>query len=603
MKSSYLSLIIALTSTTLAERTCKLWRKKFVVPTTGGNLPDLGSIGLPNPLGEGENATAPDNSSFLQPLQPSPDLVPAYRLPEEKTGNETATSAKPAEVPAQVNDTLTEPAQVNDTLTEPAQVNDTLTEPAQVNDTLTEPAQANDTLTEPAPQESANDKKDAVTIPMPDNAPSQNLTNGIKAVTDLNDTAPETPPTPAVKPVVTPENGKVQLSSSIILFYFNTFEDPDRCKALVKRAAERSGAKSLMFVPTAYWKQGDNVISHYCYNKAKCTPATPEEIARFESIMTDCLQVAVQYGMNLAFTPHLDDSAEGSDLSQQYKAIWRNWLVFDPEEKYQGASYIDMMLLPLLRASKAVATPQTAIDFGVVGEMSATVFYNAAEWIKVIGKFRQDYGSSLNIRFGVAMNFNKISLDSLTPDDPVYEPIMKTNPQKNLENIKKLFLETIDFFGISAYASVNVQFEPSELEYAADIFNGEFQKYYQLSIEQVIGAGKRFIFAECGLGGGYDLGGVQPAPNAQWAASSPYFSVKIVNSQNNPWANSEVKEFRDYYTKQLLKYLAKEDSKSKYDTRDAYLWNMGSYDFQGISSDAVYDEALTTFVRNYNQGA
>jgi hypothetical protein len=592
MKSSYLSLIIALTSTTLAERTCKLWRKKLVVPTTSGNLPDLGSIGLPNPLGESENATAPDNSSFLQPLQPSPDLVPAYRLPEEKPGNETATSAKPAEVPAQVNDTLTVPAQVNDTFAVPAQVNDTLAVPAQVNETVPEPKT----------QESANDKKDAAAIPIPDNAPPQSITNDIKTVTDLNDTAPKTPPTPAVKPVSTPESGKVQLSSSIILFYFNTFEDPDRCKALVRRAAERGGAKSLMFVPTAYWKQGDNGISHYCYNKAKCTPATPDEIARFESIMTDCLQVAVQYGMDIAFTPHLDDSAEGSNISQQYKAIWRNWLVFDPEEKHQGASYVDMMLLPLLRASKAVATPQTAIDFGVVGEMSATVFYNAAEWIKVIGKFRQDYGSSLNIKFGVAMNFNKISLDSLTPNDPAYERIMKTNPQKNLENIKKLFLETIDFFGISAYASVNVQFEPNELEYAADIFNGEFQKYYELSIEQVTGAGKRFIFAECGLGGGYDLGGVQPAPNAQWAASSPYFSVKIVNSQNNPWANSEVKEFRDYYTKQLLKYLAKEDSKSKYDTRGAYWWNLGSYDFQGITNDAVYDEALTTFVRNYNQG-
>lgn len=65
--------------------------------------------------------------------------------------------------------------------------------------------------------------------------------------------------------------------------------------------------------------------------------------------------------------PHLDDGNPNPDL-------WHNRLVFDSVQKYEGCSYSEIMITPLLKALKNSIKASTAVEFSLVGEMSATIF-------------------------------------------------------------------------------------------------------------------------------------------------------------------------------------------------------------------------------------
>lgn len=152
-------------------------------------------------------------------------------------------------------------------------------------------------------------------------------------------------------------------------------------------------------------------------------------IDRFRFGLQWCLAKAVDMGLDIAITPHLDDGLERGELSiypvchqhmscrcradfaelpQErllYSTVcqplasdllhdriglaalpmsllccvlkppaggWRNALVFDPLAKYGGFSYYEIMLRPIAQALNAVITPNTQVRLHAVDVRSFT---------------------------------------------------------------------------------------------------------------------------------------------------------------------------------------------------------------------------------------
>ena len=80
-------------------------------------------------------------------------------------------------------------------------------------------------------------------------------------------------------------------------------------------------------------------MTYFCYTRTLggncgtptcCTPATWPEVAVFRAAMTTCLAAAVDAGLGIAVTPHLDD---GLGLG-----AWRNGLLMHPTQNYSVRS-------------------------------------------------------------------------------------------------------------------------------------------------------------------------------------------------------------------------------------------------------------------------
>ena len=130
--------------------------------------------------------------------------------------------------------------------------------------------------------------------------------------------------------------------------YQTTSDGSSRCLDMVKRATKLT-ASSINFVPTVrgvlhrrpllrlcgadgcpllqlFWVSEDRPadatynsqlnVSYYCYTRTTgggcnspscCSPATQDELATFRSSMQTCFQAAIDAGLNIAISPHLDD--------------------------------------------------------------------------------------------------------------------------------------------------------------------------------------------------------------------------------------------------------------------------------------------------------
>ena len=103
-------------------------------------------------------------------------------------------------------------------------------------------------------------------------------------------------------------------------------------------AAKDSGAAAINFVPTHYFIQAQaNSVGHYCYmerwapaNETPCVDFTSGAVSRFRAGMESCFRKAVEMGLDISVTPHLDDGLMAG--------AWRNSLVMDPLAKHQNAS-------------------------------------------------------------------------------------------------------------------------------------------------------------------------------------------------------------------------------------------------------------------------
>ncbi|KAK9785590.1 hypothetical protein WJX73_003263 [Symbiochloris irregularis] len=378
-----------------------------------------------------------------------------------------------------------------------------------------------------------------------------------------------------------------------------------------------------MFVPTLFWVDESSLqfktpneaqnVTYYCTDRVTanggptpdtCNPVSASDIATFQAGMQACFQAAVNQGLSIAITPHLDD---GLGLGG-----WRNGLRFDPLEKYGDYSYVDFMLYPLADALNAVLQEDTEVDFGMQGEMSATVFYYPNSYIDIIPILRQRVLAgkpsswSSNIRIGTSTNFNKLCgcvlVNLVDPSEYLSLYPAAFAPLKSefdLNAIQQLYSD-IDFIGISSYASNTPDFTIDKLESATYQFATEIASFGVDIPDLIFNQGKKLYWNEYGVGGGTNQNGQVPATTAAEAAATPFFGVfGTYACDTDPWqlcdgpnVNGPL-SYLEYFFNMTVAYVNSGGKGSpdcpgcQYRTDGVFLWNDASWDFQALYPEST----------------
>eukprot|EP01025_Chloroclados_australasicus_P063457 TRINITY_DN839_c0_g1_i1.p1 TRINITY_DN839_c0_g1~~TRINITY_DN839_c0_g1_i1.p1 ORF type:complete len:461 (+),score=39.69 TRINITY_DN839_c0_g1_i1:187-1569(+) len=407
-----------------------------------------------------------------------------------------------------------------------------------------------------------------------------------------------------------------------------------RCYRMLDKVME-FGVSRVQFVPTQFWVGYDGTywanrtrVDFYCHKLSvgNCIAFDQQAIDEFREDMRLCFQYAINKGLDIALSPHLDDGLELGG--------WRNTIRFDPLTQYGGFSYADIMLYPLADALAATATSNTKIWFGMQGEMAATAIFNPRSYQQLIPILKSriaDNGEALyeNIKVGLGLNFNKIcGCVLLDLEDPTQylekfpeaiAPIINTF---DLQGLYELF-KASDFVGISNYASLKPYFAEPELQNAIRQFDIELS-YFNISIrEMTLRDGLELHFSEYGVGGSR----VDPQYITQEdVARSPWSGVHSPYTQQaDPWRMyldyvSPARTYMHYFYEQTMNMLSKDiqvdinsDSIfSQYYSQYVYridaifIWNQGSWDVQAIypasSSDegSYRDEYVVGLIKAHN---
>eukprot|EP01023_Acetabularia_acetabulum_P020487 TRINITY_DN2065_c0_g1_i6.p1 TRINITY_DN2065_c0_g1~~TRINITY_DN2065_c0_g1_i6.p1 ORF type:complete len:499 (+),score=61.21 TRINITY_DN2065_c0_g1_i6:25-1521(+) len=404
----------------------------------------------------------------------------------------------------------------------------------------------------------------------------------------------------------------------------------NRCIGMLDRALEFQASK-VQFIPTQYQADSnkDGTIDYYCHkaSKGNCPAFDQQWIDLFREDMQRCFQYAIDKGLSISLSPHLDDGLE--------TGVWRNTLRLDPLVPYGGYSYAEIMLYPLADALKATANANTQIWFGMQGEMGATVMYNPQSYITLfqIIRDRMLLDSNIqpqNLKIGLGLNFNKLCacvlLDLVDPTlyldqfPAAIAPILNTF---DLEGIKQLFFTT-DFMAVSNYASLTPNFATPELQSAIYQFDEEL-KVFGVSIRDLVrNNGKEIYFAEYGVGGGVKISGAARATTQEEVAKFPFFGISGPYSRaTDPWQMysdviSPARQYMHYFYEKTIE-MASSDINVNYDIGNEfyrtefvydigaiYIWNLVSWDVQAVypystnSQGSYRDEYVVGLIKNHN---
>lgn len=381
---------------------------------------------------------------------------------------------------------------------------------------------------------------------------------------------------------------------------------------------------TIQFVPTFHWwdvgplvgadtfdlsscTQTEDLGTYYCYNRFNatvvdywcydivdgvCQKPTSQSISELITNFGGCMQHAVDLGFDITLNVHVDD---GRQLGG-----WRNTLDFDPLETYGGTSYLESVLYPLVDSLASAVKSDSAVSIVLQGEMGATVFMHPDSWLEVktlVEKRISDARSDLDmskVLVGLGLNNNKLCgcIDIGQTDGTKYLAAFAGNfeaveGQFDLAAIQDLFL-AYDFVGISAYVPMtNTTPVPCEFEGLMIRLDYEFS-YYGLTLRDLSNNhGKGIQWIEFGIGGGYSQAGIQPAPNASWAAYYPFFGVANTYACDldpfdgcDPNADNAIRDYRRTYYSVASQYLAQ--GGCSYRVSEVYNWNLQSWDPQGI---------------------
>lgn len=360
------------------------------------------------------------------------------------------------------------------------------------------------------------------------------------------------------------------LNSSIPLF--NEW-DLERCSSQVEKA-HQLGNKAVNFIPTIHFVADEKAqLQYYCFNSKKvyCRQFDSEVYALLKSYYSKCFEAARDRNLKILILPHIDPAGFH---------IWRNDLEFDPLADHNGFSYFQTVLHPLEEALLEVLPANYPVEVALQGEMGKTIFHFAQSYEKIFVHMKTNLSSLAN-KVGISLNFNKVG-GTLTGGSP-----------EQLLALQSL-IDRVDFVGISAYHAVALPLQASS--FAANIASlaGE------LALHSItLPLTKEIHFSEIGLGGGgapHD--GHTPAKTVEECARSPWSGVRGAYSEEiDPWANAELRQFRFDFYKNLLEFLNAPNAR----VTEANIWNVNSWDVQGLYSNNYFDSDIIDLIANSNR--
>eukprot|EP00879_Flechtneria_rotunda_P009575 GHRR01010021.1.p1 GENE.GHRR01010021.1~~GHRR01010021.1.p1 ORF type:complete len:348 (+),score=101.28 GHRR01010021.1:1467-2510(+) len=312
--------------------------------------------------------------------------------------------------------------------------------------------------------------------------------------------------------------------------------------------------------------------------------------------MQDCLSLAVQLYDEVLVTPHLD-AAAGSRISPK----WRNMLRFDPIAKDQyGYSYWDTMLLPITEAANAAFAGTTGkrFQFAMQGEMGGTVLNYPASYLSIISNIKSKWQAPSDLQTGITFangyipgQLNHIPAPKTGPCQGRDMPLLPFNQWPGVQRLKAVLpdiqqlVQQVGFVGVSNYARAPPDVQSSNIENSTAKLVAEFQAM-GIDFQSQLSTGKQFIWNEFGLGGGASACGDVPGSgpqigNCPWLGITGSYKPETDPFKQYAAARAYLIKFYDT-TLQVL-----ESGGVQYPVNGAYIWNVGSWDVQGISTSSA----------------
>jgi len=351
------------------------------------------------------------------------------------------------------------------------------------------------------------------------------------------------------------------ISPSVLMFHE---WDLDDCEKRTSKALSYN-KKSIHYLLTGSFIAFNKEVVSYCFNTtdSKCTPVTGEVIHKIQEKIQTCLKdIPIETEINISF--HLNDT-KGNE------SVWRNEIIFDPLAKYEGVSYEDFLITPILLALESKSNKEVRIS--LQGEMGATLFSYPKSYSLLIQRLKSTYPQ---YKFGVSTNYNKIS-----------------GKVKGFELMEvQGLLDSLDFLGFSAYKPFNPFNIRNVFQEYADDYLGKLRSM-SLSVPSDV----ELLFSEIGLGGGnWKNDGRTAGENIEEVSAAPYAGIFVEGKKNNPWKNEDLFYLRRRFFLFLDDFLSNTSkTKEGHHVSRAFVWNAGSWDIHGIypGSENFKDHLLT----------
>ena len=389
---------------------------------------------------------------------------------------------------------------------------------------------------------------------------------------------------------------------------------PSRCISGVE-ILQREGIKHVQFVPTFYWMdsgpknpppnfdyscQNANLSTYYCYSRfnattvthwcylrdnGACHEVTPSEMQQFKDSFSQCVQRAVDLGLDITVNVRVDD---GRNLGG-----WRNTLDFSPVQTFGSYSYEEAIINPIVDVLIQTAKNTTEIDFTLQGEMGATVFFYPQEWQTVINRTYDRLSAARGpgaapTKIGLGLNNLKLCGCEYIGIVNAYQYLAKLNSTfdpsiYNLTAIKDV-LGAADYIGISAYIPMpSPNFAICDFEGLLIRMDDEMS-FYNISLGELNDVyGTKIHFAEFGVGGGTSQNGDKMATTAAEAAYTPFFGISgRYGCDKDPFRMcylnepSPVRDYRRYYYSAASEYL-KQNGCRYHGIKNVFVWGTGSW--------------------------
>lgn len=235
------------------------------------------------------------------------------------------------------------------------------------------------------------------------------------------------------------------------------------------------------------------------------------------------------------------------------------------------------------------------------GEMSATIMRYTTDWQQLIPLIKNTIGAKwADVKVGAGLSFNALDtvettastwgssfLDALFAGT-VKAPVNGSAPPIQVDQLKQLFADKLDFLGISAYSPFSgSNFQTTEFENAANSVAASLSSLAGIDLASLVSSGKlQLFYSHFGIGGGSDW--MAPFNEAvQACAVQPWNGVVgQYSSLLDPWKNNLLGAFRESFFGKALTWLGAPNS-GTLSVKEVFVWGMSSWDVFGIYPDST----------------
>jgi hypothetical protein len=233
--------------------------------------------------------------------------------------------------------------------------------------------------------------------------------------------------------------------------------------------------------------------------------------------------------------------------------------------------------------------------------MSATLMRYTSDWAQLIPLVKDTVGMDLaDVKVGAGLNFNALEAvegTATTLGSAFYDallsgiikaPTSASAPDIQVDMLKVLLMEKLDFLGISAYSSLSgADFGVNEFQNAATSVTQALASITGVGIGSLVKSGKlELVYSQFGIGGGQNWM-AKMAEAAEACAKQPWAGVSgAYSALLDPWKNVYLGAFREsFFAKALTWLMAPTDGTVV--VSDVFVWSISSWDIFGIYPDST----------------